>query len=238
MKLIIDRGNTATKIALFNDKKLYRTAVIKECSLENVLNFVEDKHVSATILSSVKENNANIDDIIIHFNALSFDYKTVLPIKVNYKTPETLGVDRIGAVVGASLLFPDKDVLVIDAGTSLTIDFITKDRVYKGGRISLGIEMRYKALNLFTDRLPLCTISKDSMLIGLDTESSIISGVQKGVISEITDVINIYKQHNKDTVVAVTGGDCFFFEKELKNSIFADPFLLMKGLNEILDYNE
>jgi len=163
---------------------------------------------------------------------------TPLPITIDYKTPDTLGRDRIAAVVGASFLFPMQDVLVLDAGTCLTIDFINKRKEYKGGRISPGIGMRYKALNQFTSNLPLCEFSEIRMNIGDDTNSSIISGVQKGILAEVREIINVYKMENKDTIIAVTGGDCFFFEKELKSSIFANPFLVMEGLNEILDYNE
>jgi type III pantothenate kinase len=127
---------------------------------------------------------------------------------------------------------------VFDAGTCLTIDFITKEKAYKGGRISPGIAMRYKALHQFTNQLPLCNYSSETVFMGYDTESSIISGVQQGILAEVREIINVYKKENKETIITVTGGDCFFFEKELKNSIFANPNLVLIGLNEILDYNE
>ena len=119
--------------------------------------------------------------------------------------------------------------------TCLTIDFITKEKVYKGGRISPGIVMRYQALHQFANQLPLCSISPASGLMGYDTESSIISGVQQGILAEVSEIINVYKKENKETIICVTGGDCFFFEKELKSSIFANPNLVMIGLNEILE---
>lgn len=238
MKLIIDIGNTTVKIALFKGKQLQNIAIFDECTLQNILGFVNNKEISGTIISSVKDINTDIKKLIHHFDALFFDFNTLLPISIDYKTPKTLGKDRIAAVVGALVLFPRQDVLVIDAGTCLTVDFITKEKVYKGGRISPGIVMRYKALHQFTEQLPLCSFSPESVLIGYDTESSIISGVQQGILAEVREIINVYKKANKETIIAVTGGDCFFFEKELKNSIFANPFLVMEGLNEILDYNE
>jgi type III pantothenate kinase len=109
---------------------------------------------------------------------------------------------------------------------------------YLGGRISPGLSMRFQALNNFTDKLPLLSSSKGAKFIGNDTNSSIISGVQNGIISEVSNFISDYKKQNKEIIVVFTGGDCFFFEKELKISIFADPFLVLKGLNEILDFNE
>jgi type III pantothenate kinase len=238
MKLIIDIGNTAVKTALFEDKKLISSAVLNYCNLKNILIFIGDQTISYTIISSVKKVDANIEQIIQHFNAYFLNENTPLPITVDYKTPNTLGKDRIAAVVGASFLFPDQDILVLDAGTCLTIDFINKKKEYRGGRISPGILMRYKALNQFTSNLPLCKFSESNMLFGNDTNSSIISGVQQGILSEVREIINVHKRENKETIIAVTGGDCFFFEKELKISIFANPILVMEGLNEILDYNE
>jgi type III pantothenate kinase len=238
VKLIIDIGNTAVKIALFKGKQLHNTTIVDDCTLKNILSFVNKHDISGTIISSVKDINADIKKLIHHFDALFLDFNTLLPIIIDYKTPNTLGNDRIAAVVGASVLFPKQDVLVFDAGTCLTIDFITKEKVYKGGRISPGIAMRYKALHQFAEQLPLGNYSSENVLMGYDTESSIISGVQQGILSEVREIINVYKKENKETIITVTGGDCFFFEKELKNSIFANPNLVLIGLNEILDYNE
>ena len=238
MKLIIDIGNTAVKTALFEDKELISSSVLDDSTLHNVLVFVGEQAISNTIISSVKGLDADLEQIIQHFDAHFLNENTLLPITIAYKTPDTLGKDRIAAVVGASFLFPNQDILVLDSGTCLTIDFINKEKVYMGGRISPGIRMRYKALNQFTGNLPLCELSESSMNMGDDTNSSIISGVQKGILAEVQEIINVYKIENKDTIIAVTGGDCFFFEKELKSSIFANPFLVMEGLNKILDYNE
>ena len=238
MKLIIDIGNTAVKAALFEAKQLITSTVFNDCTLQNILVFIGKQTISETIISSVKLVDSDLKQIIQYFDAHLLNESTLLPITIDYETPSTLGKDRIAALVGASFLFPNQDILVLDSGTCLTIDFINKRKIYKGGRISLGIAMRYKALNQFTSNLPLCEFSDSSMIMGYDTRSSIISGVQQGILAEVREIINIYKMENKDTIIIVTGGDCFFFETELKSSIFAYPFLIMEGLNEILDYNE
>ena len=196
MKLIIDIGNTAVKIALFKGKRLHNTTIIDDCTLKNILGFVNNQDISGTIISSVKDINADIKKLIHHFDALLLDFNTLLPIIIDYKTPNTLGMDRIAAVVGASVLFPKQDVLVFDAGTCLTIDFITKEKVYKGGRISPGITMRYKALHQFTNQLPLCGGGGETVFMGYDTESSIISGVQQGILAEVREIINVYKNNS------------------------------------------
>ena len=238
MKLIIDIGNTAVKTALFEDKQLITSVILKDCNLQNILVFVGKQTISCTIISSVRSVDAGLEKIIKYFDAHFLNENTPLPITIDYKTPKTLGRDRIAAVTGASFLFPNQDILVLDAGTCLTIDFINNRKTYKEGRISPGIRMRYKALNQFTSKLPLCELSESSMTMGYDTNSSIISGVQQGILAEVREIINVYKMENKDTIIIVTGGDCFFFESELKSSIFVNPFLVLEGLNEILDYNE
>ncbi len=238
MKLVIDIGNTRTKLAIFKGKDLFETSNINGFSLDCIKEFVGNKEISATIISSVKENNASIVSVADHYKAVLLHESIPLPIKNNYRTLHSLGKDRLAAVVGAYFLHPNKDILVFDSGTCLTIDFLTKDGEYIGGRISPGIEMRYKALHTFTDKLPLVQIEKDVLMIGIDTRSSISSGVQRGILAEVKSIISEYRLKKRDAVVIITGGDCFFFEKELKSSIFANPDLVMIGLNEILDFNE
>ena len=238
MKLIVDIGNTRTKVALFEGKNLFERSNFNDCTLKSIHKFVANREISATIISSVREINSEMIDILDYYKGLLLCTDTPVPIKNIYKTFNTLGKDRLAAVVGAHFLYPNKDVLVFDAGTCLTIDFINKNGEYIGGRISPGINMRYKALHTFTDKLPLLQKEKTSAIIGNDTNSSIISGVQQGVLAEVSLMISELRAKNYDALSIVTGGDCFFFEKELKSSIFAKPDLVMIGLNEILDFNE
>jgi len=238
VKLIIDIGNTRVKLALFEGEDVFLTSNINKCTLKSVQEFVDDKEVSATIVSSVKAINDEILSVSDHYKGFILSENISVPIKNSYKDSNRLGKDRLAAVVGASSLYPKKDIIVFDAGTCLTIDFVSKKGEYIGGRISPGIEMRYKALNTFTDNLPLGQKEKTTPILGDDTNSSIISGVQQGILTEVKSIISEYRLQKPDTVFVITGGDCFFFEKELKNSIFAHPDLVLIGLNKILDFNE
>ena len=223
---------------MFDGKELNKHKVVDSLTLKNVQQFISLNKVSSAILSSVKNINKEFSEVINEFNAIVLSEKISLPIKNNYTSPISLGKDRLAAVVGASVLYPKKDILVFDAGTCLTIDFINSDKEYLGGRISPGMEMRYNALHTFTDKLPLIKSEKNALIIGNDTKTSIISGVQQGILAEVKTIISEYKSKNTDTVFIFTGGDSFYFEKELKNTIFANPNLVLIGLNEILDYNE
>ena len=238
MKLIIDIGNTSVKAALFEGKDLFAISTLKECTIKFIKEFVADNQVSTSIVSSVKEINSEILSISEYYKGFILSENTQVPIKNNYKTPTTLGKDRLAAVVGANFLHYNKDIIVFDCGTCLTIDFLSENGEYLGGRISPGIQMRYKALNTFTDKLPLVYIEKTAPIIGNDTHSSIVSGVQQGILAEVRSVISECRLKKPDAVAVITGGDSFFFEKELKNSIFANPNLVLIGLNEILDFNE
>ena len=238
MKLIIDIGNTNTKLAIFDDKKIVKTIILANLELTLIKNFLGKIIISSTIISCVKAVDNNIMNIVNHFNAYLFNESTKIPIDNKYKTLNTLGNDRIAAVIGAIYLFPKKDVLVFDAGTCLTIDFANKNKQYLGGRISPGISMRYHALHNFTAKLPLLEYDEKYMYVGNDTNTSIISGVQQGILAEVKSIILDYKSCNHETIIIFTGGDSVFFEKELKNSIFAEPNLVLIGLNEILDYND
>jgi len=173
---------------------------------------------------------------ILDFQVVSSASK--VPFKNTYKTPKTLGVDRIALVAAAVVKFPKKHVLVIDAGTCITYDFVTKEAAYLGGAISPGIKMRYQSLHAFTENLPLLDVFESNNFIGTSTEESIISGVLTGVQKEINGFIEDYQQEYLDLTVVLTGGDTNFLSKQLKSSIFANQNFLLQGLNEILKFNQ
>ncbi len=159
------------------------------------------------------------------------------PFKNNYGTPKTLGVDRIALVAAAVNEFPNQNVLIIDAGSCITYDFISEELVYSGGAISPGIEMRYKAMNHFTSKLPLLNRQDEVNFIGNSTANSMHSGVVNGVIGEIDYFVRLYKEKNGFLTVVLTGGDANFLANKLKIDIFAQPNFLLRGLNTILIYN-
>jgi len=162
---------------------------------------------------------------------------TEVPFINEYATKNTLGVDRMALASAAVLKYPNKNVLVIDAGSCITYDFISDKRIFKGGSISPGIAMRYRALNQFTDKLPSLNRIDAFSLTGNSTEEAIHSGVLNGLIIEINGIIEEYKLQFEKLTVVLTGGDTIFLAKRLKNSIFANPNFLLVGLNNILIQN-
>lgn len=239
MNLIIDTGNTLTKLALFLGREMVAFSSFAGVETRPIIKFCEaNLLITNAILSTVKEYPSEIDLYLgQHYNTVFFSHTTSVPVENKYGTPETLGKDRLAGAIGAQQMFPSSDNLVIDAGTAITYDLITADGEYLGGAISPGITMRYKALHTFTSRLPLLNYYDDAQLIGDDTSTSIHSGVLNGTVAEMEGIIQRYQLVYPGLKIILTGGDHNYFDKRLKIKTFAAPNLVLEGLNLILDFN-
>ena len=151
--------------------------------------------------------------------------------------PETLGRDRLAAAVGATVLYPGRNVLIVDFGTAVTIDLVTADATFRGGCISPGMKTRFRALHDYTAKLPLCAATESEELAGLTTRQAIELGVMNGIAFEIEGYAARMRSQIEDLCVIFTGGDANFFVKRIKNTIFANCNLVFCGLNRILEYN-
>jgi len=246
MNLVLDYGNTLVKIALFRKDSILDLHTFEAMSLVQLKNLLDEmqlkynqpESIKYAIISSVIHYPEEIKTYLSGiFDFWELNSNLQLPIQICYSTPETLGNDRIALAVAASGLYPDEDLLVIDAGTCITYDFIDKNKNYYGGGISPGISMRYKALHTFTDKLPLVTEKNEAELIGNSTIGAIQSGVINGTLAEVDGIIDRYKNKVQGIKIILTGGDIIYFDKKLKNNIFANSNLVLKGLNMILNYN-
>ena len=239
MNLIIDIGNTVAKIAVFEENTVVDVIRGSNHSLDCLSMLCHKYPIDRAIIASVitLSNTIRRQLAKLPFPVIELNYKTSVPIKNLYKTPETLGMDRLAAVVAAHDQQPEHNLLVVDAGTAVTFDFIDCDGCYHGGNISPGIYTRFKTLNACCDKLPLIERNGDTPEYGYDTETAIRSGVIKGMEFEICGYIHQMKEKYPDLFVFLTGGDNFSFDSNLKSIIFADRFLVLKGLNRILNYN-
>ena len=238
MNLIIDFGNTQLKVAVFEFRDLKYFQFISYNELNQLIAIFDRYDFSKLGITSVREIPPDFKKVIDKYTCEKYFLKSgdPLPISLNYTTPQTLGNDRICNVIGAKSIFPDKNVLVIDLGTCNKYDFITKNGVYLGGAISPGFKMRFDSMNYYTDQLPEIQPEAASEFIGDSTKNSMISGAFYGVIGEINFFIEQYIDEFSDIEIVLTGGFLTYFEKDLKNHIFADPYLTLKGLNEILNF--
>jgi type III pantothenate kinase len=237
MNLVIDSGNSAAKVGIFKDEKLSEKLTFY--SPQELKRFIERTDFRNLMISSVRSDAELISSWGSKKADKQFILKPGLPLPVNnlYKTPDTLGMDRLAGVCGAQQLFPSTHCLIIDAGTCVTYDFLDKGGNYHGGSISPGLHMRFKAVNTFTAKLPLVTPKEDVDLIGKTTETAIQSGVVNGLLAEMEGIIRQYNEKFPGLNVILCGGDAEFFENQLKASIFASPELVLIGLNSILIYN-
>jgi type III pantothenate kinase len=239
MNLVIDIGNSLAKIGIFENKNLIKTDTFDDFSLKYLEDYLESNLITACILASVAAEHSEIKSFLHDLSFfIELNANTKLPVKNRYTTPVTLGNDRLANVVGAYAAFPNRNILVIDAGTCLKFDFINEHNEYMGGAISPGLHMRYQALHHFTERLPQLEPQKNVELIGDSTSNSIHSGVVNGMTAEIKGIIQQYEKNSNDLQIILCGGDARYFSNHLKNNIFAAPYLTLQGLNEILLYNQ
>ncbi|MFC7358065.1 type III pantothenate kinase [Jejudonia soesokkakensis] len=241
MNLIIDVGNTFIKLAVFHADSLVHKDVIKASRFSEALLKVNKTYPDITkcIVSSVGKFDKNLLlNLQKKVSVLHLTKATKVPFTNCYTTPETLGVDRIALVSAAAVQFSEKNVLIIDAGSCITYDFLTAENKYLGGAISPGLQMRFKAMHTFTASLPLLELKRIDFLLGNSTENSMQVGVFKAVVNEIQGFITQYKQEYDDLTVILTGGDAEILLDSLKNDIFANSNFLLEGLHYILEHNK
>ena len=253
MNLVIDIGNTLSKATIFDGTNLKNLFSFKNLTKEKLKILHRDyPEIKNIILSSVVGNTKEFSDFLkTNFmpsektkdsTFIKLSYKTKLPIENLYHSPKTLGNDRIAAAVGANAMFRNQNVLVVDAGTCIKYDFVNAKNQYLGGGISPGIEMRFKALHQFTDKLPFIRYELFDKLIGQNTKESVLSGVINGVMEEVHGIISRYKKQFPNLKIIFSGGHLKFLSEN--NNIFVgyniliDSFLVPKGLNNILNFNE
>ncbi|MFI3281921.1 MAG: type III pantothenate kinase [Rikenellaceae bacterium] len=239
MNLIIDIGNSRVKVAVVEGQRIIDYAATDDYDENIVKNFAQKYDISRSIVSSTRGVQSGVVDSVrgIVGHCLFFDTELKIPLSVQYSTPHTLGRDRLAAAVGAREMFAEGDMLIVDFGTAITIDLVTRDGGFEGGSISVGLMLRFRALHDFTASLPFCEPSFDELDIARSTHDAVVQGVMNGVCYEIEGYISRYLQKYDKLSVIFVGGDAKFFEKRIKNTIFVDRELLFRGLSRILDYN-
>ena len=239
MNLVIDAGNTFIKYAVFSDSKIIIHGKVDYVNYLEKLQGLVNNNLKLIGYSSVKKNAIN-DFLLQNKNIAQFalSHNNKFPFLNSYTTPNTIGIDRLVACSGAYSIQKKPGFVVIDAGTCITYDIVDENNCYLGGAISPGLQMRIKAMNNYTDQLPLISPNKESLsLIGNSTFASINSGVLNGISFEMNGFIEKINQNKQKFNIYLTGGDADFFENALKSSIFAEPLLNLKGINDLIKIN-
>ncbi|MBR9920403.1 MAG: type III pantothenate kinase [Bacteroidetes bacterium] len=235
--MVVDVGNSRIKFGLFQQDQLIQTGILDSSETDNLIETAYNHSVKNIIISTTGAEVENLhrkwkDD----FRVVLLDHTTPLPLKIDYKTPETLGRDRLAVVAGAHQLFPNNNCIIADAGTCITYELLVNG-TYLGGNIAPGLKMRLHSMNAFTARLPLVEAGDMDTLTGKSTETAMRNGAQWGILFELEGYIKHWEAAYGPLVVLATGGDAPFFEKMLKREIFVNPHLVLIGLNKILTYN-
>ncbi|MBK8141679.1 MAG: type III pantothenate kinase [Chitinophagaceae bacterium] len=236
--LCFDFGNTRKKVAVFHGAEMKEAIVLPDDGLEIIQSLINKFNPAKSILSSVINHNPVIEELLAattKFHKLSHLTKVAFTTPVG--KPETIGADRLALTAAAVYYYPTYNNLVIGMGSCITYNFINKYHEFIGGAISPGLEMRLKALNYYTAKLPLIKADSNVPLIGYDTNTNILSGVVLGMAKEMDGFIEAYREKYRNINVLLTGGDIVYLASHLKNKIFADPDLIFKGLYAISEVN-
>ncbi len=238
MNLVIDVGNTRIKTGVFEGDQLKNVTHWEDWNINSWEKWLEKWSIDRAILSSVAKTDV---DWLQFFrekrSIIELDARTQLPFKNIYKTPETLGRDRLAAAAGAIQKFPATSCLIIDAGTCITMDFLDEEGAFHGGNISPGVVMRLNAMHYYTARLPKVAPGELEGFLGVSTEDALRKGGQLGAVLEIEGLVSRLRSINKEFNILLTGGDAEYLAGYLKTKIFVEPYLVLIGLNKILNYN-
>jgi type III pantothenate kinase len=238
MNLILDFGNSYQKAAVVADGEIVHLLSESRIDVQMIQIIEKQYKIENAILSSVVHHDKNIDIYLANnYNFICFSSDTPVPIENHYKTVSSLGSDRLACAVAAHHFFKENDVLILQLGTCITSDFVTKDGVYKGGSISPGLDMRFASLHHFSAKLPLVEYREINYITGSSTEESILSGVINGVTAECNYLIEQYKEKYPLLKIILTGGSLKKIENTIKSEIIAFPNLVISGLDLILNHN-
>ncbi|MFB9078466.1 type III pantothenate kinase [Flavobacterium procerum] len=239
MILTVDVGNTRIKAAVFEGDTALENFVFEKKELEKKIEIILKKFPDCTDLVAASVGQIEKEAFLTFENVLKIHFLThedAFPFANKYATPKTLGIDRMVLAAGAVLQFPQKNRLVIDAGTCITYDFIDENDNYLGGAISPGLRLRYESMHNFTARLPLLTLEAPVSYIGNSTTQAMHSGVVNGFVYEIDGFIDEYRRQFSNFIIILTGGDAEFLAKRLKNTIFANSNFLLESLSQTYQY--
>ncbi len=249
MNLCIDQGNSRTKVALMTDEgKIMKHLIYKSFSSADVERLFDLYDITDSIISSVVDIEAAVVNTLHrrsqHF--VLFDHMTPVPIVNRYDTPQTLGQDRLAAAVGAKSLCPDENLLIIDAGSAITYDFVSAEGEYMGGNIAPGIKMRFTMLQRMTKKLPMVEAEENELipLFGANTRDAIAAGVIRGVAYEVKGYMRTLKEKMPHYQTFLTGGHAPYILNNVRSSrnekreIRLEKHLVLIGLNNILVYNK
>lgn len=236
--LVIDIGNSFIKLAVYkNRKQIYKT-IREKVLVSDIKKWNKKFGFNKAILSTVRKSKpAFIQHLDKNYHLLILNHKTKVPVKVLYKTPQTLGLDRLAAAVGGYLK-SKKSVLVIDLGTCIKYDFVDKDGHYEGGNIAPGLEMRLQSMHEMTSKLPRVKKKRNKEALGKSTTEALQNGAIWGIKSEIEGFIKTLTNKKGKIKVILTGGDAEYFGEMIESRIFVIPNLVLDGLNEILLHNQ
>lgn len=240
MNVVIDIGNTRSKYAFFDGRDLLSYGFDPQDLVAQLRGIAGQKEEINLFLSGSGKIVPQLREALKEQATFWLEAGTELelPIEIGYKTPETLGFDRIAICVGAHALFPGQELLVIDSGTAITYNYVSREGCFLGGNIAPGVETRFKSLHRYTDKLPCLEPTVEYGGYGRSTREAIVNGVMLGMLFEVEKYIEHFLARKENQQVLLTGGGSVYLKNKLNFPVYMEKHLGFIGLNEILEYSK
>ncbi|RNC85911.1 MAG: type III pantothenate kinase [Balneola sp.] len=231
--LFVDIGNSAVKVAVKNQDnwKVHSYQYAEEAAHE-INNRLHP--VQKIVLSSVRESTRDV--IMSEIQAHLVDELTVHDIpseKLDYRTPKTLGMDRFLVCLGAHSV-EKKAVLVIDAGTACTIDFMDEEGVFRGGVIMPGLNPLLTIFNHNAPALPEVSLKIPDLFPGKSTEESLQWGQVAFWVDGVKNQLNRFQSAFGEFDLFLSGGDVEAVHKLLGMNTRIEKDLIFRGMEMML----
>lgn len=247
MWMVLDIGNSAVKGGLYEDGRLHRAfrAAHDTAALATVLRTeIQGASIQRAGFSSVvPKSTATVENVLAEagISATRIEHGMLLPFELAYRTPETLGTDRLAAAAAAWLLYgrgEDRSVIALDAGTAFTYEVIDRGGVYRGGAISPGPGLMQRSLSRDTAQLPEVSLSLPDEPMGRSTVEAIQAGIMYGIIDSVRGLLKrIDAMLNEDAFVVMTGGWAPLIKEHVSAVDAFEPHLVLEGVRMLMEMN-
>ena len=249
MLLTIDIGNTSIFLGVFHNHKLIKNwRVASEKSkmadeysllLRQLLQSedIDIKDIECAIVASVvpplNTTLRNALEKMLRDKIIFVDHKLPLPVTLDIDNKDELGIDRLVHLTAGWHLYKES-LLIIGSGTATTFDLLNSQAQYIGGITAPGIKISLEALANKTSKLPKIDLKVPKVLIGKNTEESMISGIFFGYLEMVDGFIERIARTVKEPFkVLLTGGYSSLIQKHLQNKTILNENLILYGLNFI-----
>ena len=233
--MILDAGNTRLKFWEMEENTLVRMVLFDNFEQKAVHDFIASQGWHSVLISNTGWKDEIIGSWFPNSAVYFLNHQQSFGIQWAYPSADQLGKDRMAGLIGASFLYPKKNICVVDLGSCMTLDCLSYEKIHLGGIIAPGMKMRFRAMHEFTSKLPLSSENELLEYFGNSTQSCLAAGSVWGLVAEIESHFFRFKSDGfEDPILILTGGDADFLARKIKVHNFVVSDLVFQGMFAVL----